>query len=274
MRNRGCVGSPHGVAVLSAALRRHGRQATALRPHPLQHAGRGRRAARSPGAQRSAVQTRAPRAVPHLYATPPLTHLTMAALPQVGAAWALITGERQAGVTSFCCFVCPCVSPVSRGSCSRLPRLAGLTGTSLARAMGRDAGVCGACQHHARPTHSAKRVSHGFLHSVRRRRAVCVPPVSLHAEPAAPAEHPSLGASHRPTCCHDAPSLCRHALTLLTHTRSCAQQHVSLAAGAITGGMGALFTVQPPRTAVAITLGSAACAALLDRIMSSDIVFT
>ena len=48
----------------------------------------------------------------------------------------------------------------------------------------------------------------------------------------------------------------------------CHRQHVSLMAGAITGGMGALVTVQPPRTTVAITLGAAVCAGLIDRMSS------
>jgi hypothetical protein len=58
------------------------------------------------------------------------------------------------------------------------------------------------------------------------------------------------------------------------HTHSWLPQHVSLVAGAITGGVGSLFTVQPPRTAVAITLGAAAAAAVMDKLMSSDNVST
>jgi hypothetical protein len=109
-----------------------------------------------------------------------------------------------------------------------------------------------------------------------RRRAACVPPVILHAEPAATGAHSPLGAhpdipldSTRAMMC-----ITPHPRLTHTHTHSWSPQHVSLVAGAITGGVGSLFTVQPPRTAVAITLGAAAAAAVMDKLMSSDIVST
>ena len=76
----------------------------------------------------------------------------MAALPQVGTAWALITGERQAGAWQLLPVVqVPCWLPCQRQSLT-LPHKHAMwhcrAGTSLARAIGRDAGVCGAPQLH------------------------------------------------------------------------------------------------------------------------------